>query len=39
MNLSKHLPSEKNQQMLDSLRQAVAQALPWKRKHGSASTP
>ena len=34
MNLSKHLPSEKSQQMLDSLKQAVAQALDKKKRLG-----
>ena len=34
MNLSKHPPSEKSQQTLDALKQAVAKALEKKRRLG-----
>ncbi len=34
MNLSKHLPSEKSQQTLDALKQAVTKALKKKKQLG-----
>ena len=34
MNLSKHPPSEKSQQTLDALKQAVAKALEKKKRLG-----